>query len=259
MCDASAYMHLLRSTDKTLSKKERKFHKKMYKIKKNWWYRAHINYARKLKIVQKFAGTKYRSLVFAYNWLNKKTFCEFNIKQDIMSYIRGEREAVALPVIKRAIALSYARTLIYKIQTAKGIKEDFCADVQGQPNAERQIKAHNKICDFAIETHKKALKNIPSALWYKARKCDRDKKWKTYRPLGWYAYKPPSWNDNKPYKKRKWMVRDGSGKLCLDKIWYSMFSFREDFQLADNDAPLKKGEWTRRVKDHSNFSVVVIT
>jgi len=244
--------HFFRSKDKSLSAYEREMHKKLYEQSVKRWKKDVKKYRKKQAIIKKFAGTKYRSLVFAYNWLNKKTFCEFNIKQDIMSYIRGEREATALPVIKRAIALSYARTLIYKIWRVKQIQEDFNYEKSFEPTGERQIKAHNKLCDLAIKTHKKALKNIPSALWYKARKCDLKKKGNSYSPLGWYAYKPPRWNDYKPYKKRETMVCEG-----VDELWSCLLSFREDTQMETILGPLKKGEWTRRRKDHTKHSIMI--
>ena len=250
MCDGNTYMHLIRSLDETLSKEERDSHKKLYKKGKMWWLKKEMKYARKYKLALKYAGTKYRSLVFAYNFLNKKTFCERNIKQDIMSYIKGEREALALPVIKRAIALSYARTLTYKIWMVKDIQKDFNDEIQFEPNAERHITEHNKICDLAFKTHKKALKNIPSNLLYKPRKCDKDSKSRDYRPLGWYSYCPPSWNDNAKYKDRETMVCEG-----VDELWSCMLSFRDDYQLETVLGPPKKGEWSRRKKDHTKESI----
>ena len=189
----------------------------MYKQGIKWWSKRINKYNKKQAIIKKFAGTKYRALVFAYNFLNKKTFFERNIKQGIMSYIKGEREAVALPVIKRAIALSYARTLCYKLRRVKGYK----AELADYVSAGEDFDTQSKDLDLAIKTHKKALKNIPSVLMYKARKCDKDKKSGNYTPMGWYSYCPPSWNGNEPYKDRETMVCEG-----VDEMWSCVYSFR---------------------------------
>jgi len=87
-------------------------------------------------------------------------------------------------------------------------------------------------------------------LLYKPRKCDRDIKSNAYNPLGWYSYKPPSWNDNAKYKDRETMVCEG-----VDELWSCMLSFRDDYQLETVLGPPKKGEWSRRKKDHTKESI----
>ena len=241
MCSSFTTMHFFRSKDKSLSLYEREVHKNLYKQGVKRWKKDVKKYNKKQAIIKKFAGTKYRALVFAYNWLNKKTYCEWNIKQDIMSYIKGEREAVALPVIKRAIALSYARTLSYKIKQVKMYKTEMNDFVD-----EETLEQHIDFCDLATKTHKKALKNIPSNLLYKPRKCDKDSKSRDYRPLGWYSYCPPSWNDNAKYKDRETMVCEG-----VEEIWCCLWSFRPEFQYR----PQIKGKWSRRTKDHTKESI----
>ena len=240
MCDGTTYMHLFRSLDKTLSKKERDAHKKMYKQGRKQWRKGINKYNKKQAIIKKFAGTKYRALVFAYNFLNKKTVCEQNIKQGIMSYIKGEREAVALPVIKRAIAISYARTLCYKLRQVNMYKTEM-TDFEDAETLDQHID----FCDLAIKTHQKALKNIPSALVYKVN--NKGKTEETYRPLGWYSYCPPSWNGNQPYKKRETMICEG-----VEEIWCCLWSFRP---IGFQNRPQKKGGWSRRTKDHTKVSI----
>ena len=230
MCDCATTMHWFRSMDKTLSKKERDAHKKMYKQGIKQWRNGVKKYNKKQAIIKKFAGTKYRALVFAYNFLNKKTFCEQNIKQGIMSYIKGEREAVALPVIKKAIAISYARTLGFKLRRVKGYK----AELADYVSAGEDFDTQSKDLDLAIKTHKKALKNIPSALQYKI-KYDE----------GWYGYCPPSWNGNEPYKDRETMVCEG-----VDEMWSCVYSFRG---FIRDDKIYQKN--LRREKEHTKASV----